>query len=205
MRFVKNFLLKLGSYLRWLLKGFWNILNWVLFKPLKWVAVSLWRWLNWTFRSESSLMHNNIKNLPTSKWWEINETRDYTLLLKNTTVVTRRIHNKCTAVFESIEQQHIDKFNHSKEFIDYWNDLYRLYKKKIKASVNGGSDESHYEFAQIRFDAMYKGKKMNNYKLKGSVERILNLSYRIDPDVMPIIEFSTLVESAKETTQDARN
>ena len=173
MQFVKNFLPLLGSKLKWLLN------------------------------SEDSLMYNSIKTLPTSKWWDINETHNYSLLLKKSnTVITQKIFDKCELVWDEIHQQHIDKFGHPKAFLDYWRDLSRLYSKKIKAAVNGGSDESHYEYAQIRFDAMYKGDKMNNFKLKGIVERVLNLGYRIDPEVMPIIEYSSLVELANETVKD---
>ena len=150
-------------------------------------------------------MYTNINDLPTSKWWEINATQNYSLLLKNKIGITQGIYDKCEAVWEQVEQQHIDRFGHSKEFLDYWRELSHLYSKKIKAAVNGGSDESHYEYAQIRFDAMYKGKKSNNLKLKGMVERVLNLGYRIDPNVMPIAEFSSLVELTNETVKDGGN
>ena len=150
-------------------------------------------------------MYTSIEDLPTSKWWEINATQNYSLLLKSKVVVTNSVYDKCESAWEQVEQQHIDKFGHSKEFLDYWGALSRLYSKKIKAAVNGGSDESHYEYAQIRFDAMYSGKKPNNLKLKGMVERVLNLGYRIDPKIMPIAEFSSLVELANETVKDGGN
>lgn len=150
-------------------------------------------------------MYTSINDLPTSKWWEINATQNYSLLLKSEININKTVYSKCEAIWEQIEQQHIDQFGHSKEFIDYWNALSRLYSKKIKAAVNGGSDESHYEFAQIRFDQMYKGVKINNLKMKGIVERVLNLGYRIDPKIMPIAEYSSLVESANETVKDGGN
>lgn len=176
MRFVKEFLLKLGSKLNWL-------------------------------RKESTIdTYTSIENLPTSKWWEINETNNYTLLIKGDFAITQKVYDKCELIFEAIEQQHIDKFGHSKEFMDYWRDLSALYSKKIKAAIIGGSAESHYEFAQIRFDAQYKkGKKANNHKLKAMVEKVLKLGYRIDVNTMPIVEFSTLVELANETVKDGRN
>lgn len=151
-------------------------------------------------------MHTSIETLSTAKWWDINDTHNYALLLKNNTTITSDIFIKCEQVFEAIEQQHIDKFGHSKEFLNYWRDLSTLYSKKIKAAVIGGSAESHYEFAQIRFDAQYKkGKKANNHKLKAMVEKVLNLGYRIDVNTMPIVEFSTLVELANETVKDGGN
>lgn len=183
MQFVKEFLLKLGSKLGWLLK-----LSWL--------------WINCLLRSDSSLMHTSIKSLSTAKWWEINETHNYTLILKGSHPITQKIYDKCEQVFESIDQQHIDKFGHPKAFLDYWRDLNSLYIKKIKAATKGGSAESHYEYAQIRFDAQYKKSVANNYKLKGMVEKALNLGYRINPDTMPIIEFSSLVELANETVKD---
>ena len=158
--------------------------------------------LVWLLRSESALMYTSIDNLPTSKWWKINETHNYTLLLKSDITINQKIYDKCESIWNDINDSHNDKFGVPKAFKDYYRELASLYRKKIKAAINGGSDESHYEFAQIRFDAQYKGKKANNFKLKNSIERVLNLSYRIDPDVMPIVEFSSLVELANETAEN---
>ncbi len=175
MRFVKEFLLKLG---------------------LK---------FDWLHDSETLNMYTSIEDLPTSKWWKINKTHDYTLLLKDKTVITDSVLKVCQLTWDYIDQQHIERFGISKEFQDYWRSLKTLYIKMIKSVTLGGSHESHYEYAQIRFDAMYKGKKENNYKLKSSIERALNLSYRIDPNTMPIIEFSSLLEQANEVSQDGRD
>jgi len=159
--------------------------------------------LKWLLSSDSALMYNSIENLPTSRWWKINDTHNYTLLLKSkNNVITKKVYDKCESIWHEINQQHIDRFGHPKAFLDYWRELSNLYSKKIKATLKGGSYESHYEYAQIRFDQMYKGKKSNNHKLKGSIERVLNLGYRIDPETMPIIEFSSLVELANETTSN---
>ena len=174
MRFVKEFLLKLGNKLGLLHK------------------------------STTVDMYTSIKELPTSIWWDINETHDYTKLLKSETDITQSIYDQCESMWDDIDQQHIDRFGISKAFQDYWREAKSLAKKKIKAALNGGSDESHYEYAQIRFDQMYKGKKSNNYKLKATIERILSIP-RIDPDTMPIIEFSTLAELATEITENGRN
>lgn len=183
MQFVKEFLFSLERQSRSLFKRLWSVLN-------------------WSLRGKDSLMYTNIETLPTAKWWKINETHDYTLLLKTKLTITQSAYDKCESVWHEINQQHIDRFGHPKAFLDYWRDLSSLYSKKIKAAIKGGSSESHYEYAQIRFDQMYKGKKSNNHKLKGNIERILNLGYRIDPETMPIIEFSSLIELANETTSN---
>ena len=159
--------------------------------------------LKWVFNSEDSLIYTSIENLPTAKWWKINETHDYTLLLKDkNSHITQSVYDKCSNIWDEIHQQHIDKFGHPKAFLDYWGDLSRLYSKKIKAAINGGTDETHYEIAQVYFDQRYKSVKSNNHKMKGNIERVLNLGYRIDPETMPIIEFSSLIELANETVKN---
>jgi hypothetical protein len=151
-------------------------------------------------------MYTSIENLPTSKWWSINETHNYTLLLKKDILITQEIYDKLESIWDSIFDAHQSKFGESNQFKEYWRELNSLYKKKIKAAINGGSDESHYEFAQIRFDQKYKDKKSsNNWKLVRNVEQALNMNYSIDPETMPISRFSSLVELAEETQRNVGN
>lgn len=187
MQFVKNFLLKFGNKLILLPKLFRSRLTWL-------------------FKSDDSLMYTSIENLPTAKWWNINETQNYTLLLRNKMFITQDIYDKLEGVWDDIFDKHRDRFGESNEFKEYWRELNSLYKKKIKAGINGGSDESHYEFAQLRFDQKYKDKKTsNNWKLVRNIENILNMNYSINPETMPIIRFSSLVELAEETQRNGRN
>ena len=149
---------------------------------------------------------DSIKNLVISKWWDIHEANDFTILLKEpakkSLIKTKYF---CYDIWDEIQEQYIGEFgipNKSKEYYSKVSEVTIL-------RVNHSLSQDNWDLTLLNIgireleELTTSEKKQSNFKTKSIIENILGRDY-IDPDKVKVIDYYHYVELAEQKSADGK-
>jgi hypothetical protein len=80
--------------------------------------------------------YESIEDLILRIWWKIHETGDVTLLLKDKTEITDKVIAYCSDMWDTIRNQHMDKFGITSSYKEYLNQIYKVATLKADLALS---------------------------------------------------------------------
>lgn len=152
-----------------------------------------------------AVVSTSINTLALQKWWDIQETHDFSILakVKQDKPLYKLLHY-CSDVWDDLGQQHLDMFGVPENFSLYLAAKIRVTECKLQyAMTNDGTDKMDLIMAEIDLkelagDDSKESAKKNNLKTKRKIEIALKLSHPIDPNTVTVAQYYTDFELAQE-------
>ncbi len=149
-------------------------------------------------------VYNSIDDLPVWFWWEIERTGNVKLLSKKGSKSNKwKYLFYCSAVWDSMQDQHIAEFGIPSEYTDQSMARAKVAIAKAKYIVSGDNwDLMMLDIAKTELeDLRSNSKPVSNYKVKSRIESVLNIQ-RIDPRKTTVIEYYSLLDQAQEINRN---
>ena len=139
-----------------------------------------------------------IKDLTLNLWWEIHETGDVSLLIKNPFKLTKDVVDSCSDIWDDIRQQHIDAFGMPEEYKDYLRKLADVAIAKLQYAISDDrTDKMFAKIAQLELDDIISQPKQSNQEAMSIIELSLDMRYPIDPQTTTVEKYYGLVKLAQ--------
>ena len=149
---------------------------------------------------------DSIKNLVISKWWDIHETNDFTILLKEpTNKKLVKANNYCYEVWDEIQEQYIKEFGMPSKSREYYSKVSEVTILRVNHSLS--QNNWHLTLLNIGIreleELTISESKQSNFKAKAIVENILGCGH-IDVNKFMTIDWYHYVELAEQKTADGK-
>ncbi len=149
---------------------------------------------------------DSIKNLVVSRWWDIHETNDFTILLKdpekNSLFKTKHF---CYDAWDEIQEQYIIEFGIPKKSKEYYSKVSEVTILRVNHSLSNDNWDLlllNIAIGELE-DLTVTEKKQSNFKTKTIIENVLGRDY-IDPDKVKVIDYYHYVELAQQKVADGK-
>ena len=121
--------------------------------------------------------YTKTSNLVLDIWWEIHETGNVTLLLKDKIKITQKVVDYCSEMWDSIKDQHISKYGMNDAYVEYLDKVYKLTAlKQDYAITQDRMKKTFIAIAEKELEAITKGKQPNNSRDLWLVNSSINVS-----------------------------
>lgn len=177
--------LKKNSFLSYLQRGTRKIL-WVIgFRPYSYVS---------------------IDDLPIYYWWEVHETGDVTLLLKDSKFpITEKLVNYCSDLWDDLRQQHLDYVGVSQEYSRYLKLIADVALAKLQHAISGDNwDLFKLELKQGELDEIKDSPKEDNSETKALIEKHWLNGQRLDPKKITVKEYYSYIKSLQKQSANGK-
>lgn len=151
-------------------------------------------------------VYMSIKTLVLQKWWDIQETNDFSILSKEKQPKTLyKFLSYCSDVWDEIRQQQLDAFGVPENFSEYLKAIANLADKQLQYAItNDGADKMDLRMAETDLKAIIGEPSQNsqkeNLKTKRKIEIALKMNFPIDPNTTVVMQYYTDFELAQETS-----
>ena len=149
--------------------------------------------------------YEGIDDLIIRIWWKIHETGDVTLLLKKKIEITDKALAYCSDLWDTIRNQHIDKFGITKSYKEYLDKIYKVATLKADLALTQNRMIKTFLFlAEKELEALTTGKAPNEYKIKAIIQNAIGR--HIDPNKETVVEYYSEIQLLEERPkQDGKN
>jgi hypothetical protein len=149
--------------------------------------------------------YESIEDLILRIWWKIHETGDVTLLLKDKTEITDKVIAYCSDMWDTIRNQHMDKFGITSSYKEYLNQIYKVATLKADLALSQNRMlKTFLKLAELELESLTSGKVPNEYKHKAMIQNAIGR--HIDPNKETVVEYYSEIQLLEERSkQDGKN
>jgi hypothetical protein len=149
--------------------------------------------------------YESIEDLILRFWWKIHETGDVTLLLKDKTEITDKVIAYCSDMWDTIRNQHMDKFGITSSYKEYLNQIYKVATLKADLALSQNRMlKTFLKLAELELESLTSGKVPNEYKHKAMIQNAIGR--HIDPNKETVVEYYSEIQLLEERSkQDGKN
>ena len=149
--------------------------------------------------------YESIEDLILRIWWKIHETGDVTLLLKDKTEITDKVIAYCSDMWDTIRNQHMDKFGITSSYKEYLNQIYKVATLKADLALSQNRMlKTFLKLAELELESLASGKVPNEYKHKAMIQNAIGR--HIDPNKETVVEYYSEIQLLEERSkQDGKN
>ena len=149
--------------------------------------------------------YESIEDLILRIWWKIHETGDVTLLLKDKTEITDKVIAYCSDMWDTIRNQHMDKFGITSSYKEYLNQIYKVATLKADLALSQNRMlKTFLKLAELELESLTIGKVPNEYKHKAMIQNAIGR--HIDPNKETVVEYYSEIQLLEERSkQDGKN
>jgi hypothetical protein len=149
--------------------------------------------------------YESIEDLILRIWWKIHETGDVTLLLKDKTEITDKVIAYCSDMWDTIRNQHMDKFGITSSYKEYLNQIYKVATLKADLALSQNRMlKTFLKLAELELESLTSGKMPNEYKHKAMIQNAIGR--HIDPNKETVVEYYSEIQLLEERSkQDGKN
>lgn len=149
--------------------------------------------------------YESIEDLILRIWWKIHETGDVTLLLKDKTKITDKVIAYCSDMWDTIRNQHMDKFGITSSYKEYLNQIYKVATLKADLALSQNRMlKTFLKLAELELESLTSGKVPNEYKHKAMIQNAIGR--HIDPNKETVVEYYSEIQLLEERSkQDGKN
>lgn len=150
-------------------------------------------------------LFDSIKNLTVSRWWDIHETNDFSILSKEPQEKNlKKLLFYCYEPWQNIKEQYITEFGITTKSKQYYAAVSKVAILTCRFSLSQDKMDGFWlKLAKVDLEGFEKQEKQSNFKTKSIVENILGRDY-IDPEKVKVIDFYHYVELAQQKAKDGK-
>lgn len=141
--------------------------------------------------------YTSIDELPIYYWWEVHETGDVTLLLKDSRFpITGKLLGYCSELWDDLMQQHLDYVGVSHDYSKYLKLVADLAIAELQYAISNNSwDLFKLELVQSGLDELKGSPKEDSMDTKSLIEKHWLNGQRLDPKKTTVKEYYSYIKS----------
>jgi hypothetical protein len=148
----------------------------------------------------------SIDDLPIYYWWEIHESGDVSMLIKDSKFpITNNLLDYCSELWDDLQQQHLDYVGVSIEYSKYLRLVADVSIAKLQYAIsNDNWDLFKLELIQDDLDELKGSPKEDNMETKSMIEKHWLNGQRLDPKKTTVKEYYSYIKSLQKQTANGK-
>jgi len=126
-------------------------------------------------------------------------------ICKDKTEITDKVIAYCSDMWDTIRNQHMDKFGITSSYKEYLNQIYKVATLKADLALSQNRMlKTFLKLAELELESLTSGKVPNEYKHKAMIQNAIGR--HIDPNKETVVEYYSEIQLLEERSkQDGKN